>query len=118
MKIVTLVEIETKVEDLSSGEEPAGAELFDGIEWCIYNLCTGRMFGVTEKGYYGLFLSASKPGDLVCLFDGVRVPLCVREIDEDGEQARYKLVGACYVHGVMDGETLSLSRDSERFILV
>jgi hypothetical protein len=117
-KINALVELGMKVEDLSSGEEPAEAELFDRIERCIRNLCTGRMFGVTEKGYYGLFLSGSKPGDLVCLFDGVRVPLCVREVDEDGEQARYKLVGACYVHGIMDGEVLLPSRDSERFILV
>jgi hypothetical protein len=65
-----------KVENLSLGEEPAEAKLFDLIERCIRNVCTGRVFGVTEKGYYGLFLSGSEPGDLVYLFEGSRVPLC------------------------------------------
>lgn len=116
-KINALVKLGMKVEDLSSGEKPAEAELFDRVERCIRNLCTGRMFGVTEKGYYGLFLPGSKPGDLVCLFDGARVPFCVREVDE-GDQARYKLVGACYVYGIMDGEGLSSSYRDEQFILV
>ena len=44
-------------------------------------------------------------GDAVAVFPGIRVPYVLRAT---GQGNRYKLVGACYVHGVVRGEVLDL----------
>ena len=44
-------------------------------------------------------------GDAVVLVKGGRVPLVIRyeTAEQDGSHS-WRLVGECYVHGVMDGE--------------
>jgi hypothetical protein len=73
----------------------------------------GRNLCVTAGGYLGHVPSGSKIGDKICILFGSAVPFVLRE-DKDGV---FKLVGECYVHGIMDGEAMkerdmeSLSRD-------
>lgn len=41
-------------------------------------------------------------GDVVCVVRGSRVPVVLRPVA--GKESVYRLVGDCYVHGIMDGE--------------
>lgn len=73
-----------------------------------------RKFAVARLGYYVLGPEALRVGDVICVFSGMKVPLCLRKINES-----YLLVGECYVHGIMSGELFSdgnfVGRDGKYF---
>ena len=59
-----------------------------------------------ERNTLGLVPARAKKKDLICILDGLSVPVVLRKVDRDklkGEFS-YKLIGECYVHGMMDGE--------------
>ncbi|UNI23091.1 hypothetical protein JDV02_008930 [Purpureocillium takamizusanense] len=60
-----------------------------------YNLC------FTEGRLMGLLPLLTKEGDIVVIVHGCHAPFVVRPTRRQGY---YKLVGECYVHGVMNGE--------------
>lgn len=65
----------------------------------------GTMFAskrliATIRGYVGAVPISTRPGDLVSLLPGARVPFILRA-RSDG---RFRLVGEAYVHGIMQGE--------------
>lgn len=62
---------------------------------------TGRSFILTSKGFLGLGPVSSQMGDIVCLVRGCDVPVVLRPVA--GKEGVYKMVGDCYVHGIMDG---------------
>ena len=66
----------------------------------VWTYCPKRSFIITEEGYIGIASKATKPGDRVCVLLGSRVPLLLRETS--GLQS--KVVGECYLHGIMNGE--------------
>ena len=61
-----------------------------------------RRFGVTSKGYMGLFPQTTHFGDEICVISGSHIPFVVRRQSGDD----FQLVGECYVHGTMNGEVL------------
>ncbi|KAJ5618738.1 hypothetical protein N7528_006849 [Penicillium herquei] len=92
-----------------------------------------KRFCSTAEGRLGWVPNCAKPGDLICVFDGVTVPFVIRpriEVTVPKEsslvywrrqlsgyfsssvetkpesQPEYVLVGECYVHGLMDGEAM------------
>jgi len=64
-------------------------------------------FCTTEKGYAGLVPGDAKIGDEVFIANGTAVPFLVRHDDGKGRKEWKKLVGECYVHGIMFGEALA-----------
>ena len=63
-------------------------------------------FGLTNLKYVGLFPKKTQAGDFVCLFLGCPVPFIVRPgVERNG---MFRLVGKCYVHGMMNGEVFHL----------
>ncbi|KAK8139375.1 hypothetical protein PG984_002755 [Apiospora sp. TS-2023a] len=72
-------------------------------------VCTDRRFFVTDKGRIGIGPEAMAEGDRVVILLGSRVPFLVREVGP-----RYRLVGECYVAGLMEGQAISQVRDSEQ----
>ncbi|KAJ4413819.1 hypothetical protein N0V82_008313 [Gnomoniopsis sp. IMI 355080] len=76
------------------------AETGDAAQWArAANGASGnRLFARTKDGYYVLGPKAMLPGDILCIFQGAKVPFCLRRWG-----TKYLLVGECYVHGVMDG---------------
>ncbi|KAH6693300.1 heterokaryon incompatibility protein-domain-containing protein [Leptodontidium sp. MPI-SDFR-AT-0119] len=56
-------------------------------------------FFTTENGYMGMGMLGIEAGDKVLLIAGLTRPLIARKVGE-----RYRVVGAAYVHGIMDGE--------------
>lgn len=72
-------------------------------------------FITTSRGYAGLAPSATKPGDMVVIVHGAAVPFIIRGDSEDTES---RLVGECYVHGLMNGEALKLNDVRQQSVLL
>jgi hypothetical protein len=62
-----------------------------------------RLFA-TGKKYIGLAPASTQVGDLVCVLLGGHTPFLLRPCEE--YRGRYRLVGECYIHGIMHGEAL------------
>lgn len=71
-----------------------------------YTLWSRRVI-TTEKGYIG---KASRPverGDVVVVLWGCSVPLLLRNCFVNGQGKNvYRIVGECYIQGIMDGEVV------------
>lgn len=66
-----------------------------------------RLF-TTTKGYIGLGPRPTQGGDILCVLFGCPVPFVLQPSGE-----RYRLVGECYVHGVMQGEAIQAWKRGE-----
>lgn len=65
----------------------------------------GRRLARTGKGSLCLAPAEARKGDSIILAQGGRVPLVIRRCGSDkSDLETWKLVGECYVHGVMNGE--------------
>lgn len=60
----------------------------------------GRLFFFDDKGYVGMCPSSTLPDDQIWVVMGCPSPLILRA----QENGRYKIVGECFVQGLMDGE--------------
>lgn len=65
------------------------------------SLCK-RRFGVTKKGYMGLFPLPAAKGDNICFFKGGKAPFILRK-----SGSAYILVGDSYVHGLTQEDIVS-----------
>ena len=61
----------------------------------------GKRVGAVFSKRLALLPNEAKIGDEICIFEGVNAPFVIRKSGE-----RYKIVGSCYLHGMMDGEAL------------
>jgi Heterokaryon incompatibility protein (HET) len=59
-----------------------------------------RTFFITNSGFIGIGASSMRVGDDVYVLCGGRSPFVLRSVDD----GHFKLIGDCYVHGIMDGE--------------
>lgn len=59
-------------------------------------------FCLTRNGYLASVPWTTSADDQIAVLAGASTPLVLRHVDED-----YRLIGACYVHGIMDGEAFS-----------
>ncbi|KAF2645476.1 HET-domain-containing protein [Massarina eburnea CBS 473.64] len=66
-----------------------------------------RVF-ITSKRLLGLGPAAMMSGDVVAVLFGGRVPFILRRVE--GEDQGWRLVGECYVDGIMDGEVVEERR--------
>ncbi|PQE10655.1 heterokaryon incompatibility protein [Rutstroemia sp. NJR-2017a BBW] len=72
----------------------------------------GWRFVVTKNGYVGVVPNIAKVGDVVAILKGGRVPFVLKKSEK--REKVFRLIGECYIHGLMNGEGLSLPRISER----
>ncbi|KAL2694721.1 hypothetical protein Neosp_001307 [[Neocosmospora] mangrovei] len=77
------------------------------FESTMHHVSWSRRLFVTKTGYVGLSPPSAQPGDIVVLLSGGRVPFIVRKEIPDSSKY-YRVVGETYVHGIMDGELLSV----------
>lgn len=70
---------------------------------CLRGTLSGWKFVVTERGFAGVVPGLSQVGDRVAIMKGACVPFLLRESGE-----KFRLIGECYVHGIMKGEGLWL----------
>lgn len=68
-------------------------------------VCRHRRFFITGNGYYGLGPHNMQPQDKLAVLFGAHVPFILRPFGN-----RWKLVGECYVNGIMHGEAIDMWR--------
>lgn len=66
---------------------------------------TDQRLAVTRRGLLALVPLCARVGDVVTVLAGSSVPHILRPAN-GGEELHFLLVGAAYVHGVMEGEVL------------
>jgi hypothetical protein len=71
-----------------------------------------RMIITDQERLLGFGSEDVQDGDLICIIFGCSVPVALRKIvsDEMTGEHHYKLVGDCYVHGMMDGEAFTMQQ--------
>ena len=81
----------------------------------------GRRICTTSKGYVGFCPSYSVYRDIICVVPGLQVPLLLRPVTTSKNAKstpKYRLVGECYVHGIMNGEALLGEISLSKFLIV
>jgi hypothetical protein len=69
-------------------------------------------FYVTKMGYIGFVPHEAKIGDEICILYRAAVPFVLRKSLDSNSS--FKLIGECYIHGIIHGEALSFERFQER----
>lgn len=109
---------------LQQGSEEARWELPDqglGLSLCMGR---GRRFMRSDGGRLGLVPRlgtevslGGKGGSVIVIVHGCRVPVILQPVE--GEDSVYKLVGDCFVEGIMFGEAVTWAEDdADTFVLV
>jgi hypothetical protein len=91
--------------------------VWDEISKSIWSIIEDKMMFVTAKGYLGMGREVVETGDLVCIFFGAETPFLLRQAPC---RQNFTFLGECYVHGIMDGEAMSMAdkHTAEPFTLV
>lgn len=77
-----------------------------------------RRLITTERGYVGMAPETGERGDVVAVLLGCSVPIVLRELKNDGNgDVRWRIVGECYVHGIMNGEAMRWNIDEQDIVL-
>ncbi|XPS80938.1 hypothetical protein M3J09_012882 [Ascochyta lentis] len=99
--------------------EMAGPELLDGdspyscFMYQVEGMSRTRPF-LSKNGYVGLCPQDTASGDKIVIFAGAKVPYVVRSNPDNNTST---LVGEAYVHGIMDGESVSENAQTETITL-
>jgi hypothetical protein len=76
----------------------------DKYGFLMRRMLRGRTLCTASNGLIGAFLSAAQIGDQICVALGSKTPLLLRPVPH--QKDTYRLVGECYVAGLMNGEAL------------
>ncbi|PMD46842.1 hypothetical protein L207DRAFT_377597, partial [Hyaloscypha variabilis F] len=72
--------------------------------------CLKNKLFSSKGGYVGVGDIKLENDDLVCVLFGAKMPFILRPIGK-----RYRLVGECYLHGIMLGEALEEGREKAQW---
>jgi len=73
----------------------------------------GRRFAIIEDTYIGWVPAGTKPGDKICAFQSCLVPFAVRPCGKG-----YRLLGGCFISGLMNGEMNESPRENAEVIIL
>lgn len=76
--------------------------------------CYNRRFYRSEQGRFGWAPDQARPGDRLCVLNGLAVSLILRPIGSGS----FEVVGDAYVHGVMDGEVLDMGLEEQDIYII
>jgi hypothetical protein len=93
---------------------PGGYENHSIIEGSIDRWSSKRRFCTTTNGALACVPKASREGDIICVLFGGEVPYVLRPTGG----VFYWVIGECYVHGIMHGESLSHDISAKEFKLI
>ena len=88
--------------------DPKFYALYEGL------VSESRYYCATEKDMITVVPKASLVGDRICIFYGCRTPFVIRP-EGDG---MYRLVGPCFVYGMMGGEGMKMGELEERIFVL
>lgn len=86
--------------------------------------CANRMFCTTTRGSMALVPPLTKENDIFFIPLGAQTPVVIRNFGREQDMKTrktgsiYKLVGECYVHGMMNGEMMGDRLNIEDMVLV
>jgi hypothetical protein len=84
-------------------DTPATMKLFlKRVRDVVWNRKFFLTAGKRQGQLYGTGPPKASNNDLICILFGCSVPVVLRKVADD----KYHFIGECYVHGVMDGESL------------
>lgn len=95
------------------GEEDSGSKpepLFNDL---VHVSCSGTRIMRTRSGFIGTVPRTTKKGDVVCVLYGGQTPFVLRP--SESRPGMYRLIGDTYVHGLMEGEALSMRLQETKF---
>jgi hypothetical protein len=72
------------------------------------NSLAERRVITTNSGFIGLLPEEAQDGDSIAIVLGCYHPVVLRPSGDE-----YKVLGECYVHGLMDGEVFDLAESGE-----
>ncbi|KAG9192711.1 hypothetical protein G6011_11445 [Alternaria panax] len=104
-------------------------EGISGVHHALKTATASRRFFLTSTGYMGIGPRTTVKGDKVYVFKGSKVPFIVRgdgPVMADGDGGSLtrgdasvkngsRLIGDCFVYGLMDGEAFSQESDLQQF---
>jgi hypothetical protein len=93
-------------EEYLSAEHEKRAQVLEWMTRILNSIELMRIGGTSEHGQVGVFPLNAEVGDEICIIAGLCAPLVLRAQLENGVTTSRKIVGECYLHGVMDGEAL------------
>ncbi len=105
MELPTDLDGKMKMLKLITRQLAVGYEFGDCFMTCSF----GRCFFITCAGYIGWAPKDAQEGDRLCLFSGSDIPYLIRPKGNEG----FLLIGACYVHGLMNGKARELGLGGE-----
>ncbi|KAF9462819.1 heterokaryon incompatibility protein-domain-containing protein [Collybia nuda] len=76
------------------------------------SLFHGRCIARTSTGYVGIVPRTAKSGDWVCVLLGGEMPYVLSGVEGD----HFRLIGECYIHGIMDGEVMEDVRSGKHVL--
>jgi hypothetical protein len=77
---------------------------------------TRRRICVTKQGRVAVVPPYCEEGDIICIIEGAHMPFVLRDIGGKVPKQVYRLVGCCYVYGVMAGERRT--EKNQRFVII
>ena len=108
-------------EELRKILSDTSANISDGTVAVLRRAAYSSRFAKLSSGHFALIPNASKIGDDVCVLLGCSTPMALRRSlssspmrglptensSRETISCTYRMIGPCYVHGVMDGEMVS-----------
>ena len=74
-----------------------------------------RRFFVSSSGRFGWAVDGTKIGDEVVLFYGCDYPFVMRW---DSQKQGWRILGDCYIHGLMNGEGIREGFEEQEFVII
>lgn len=85
---------------IQSGGPSIMVEFLERVQSVVWNR---KFFTTSNKTLFGLGPDGLQSGDVVAVLYGCSVPVVLRAVEN---RTYYKLVGECYIHGLMDGQAV------------
>lgn len=105
--------VSNMLEALAHGHSEEGTRpepLFNDL---VHMSCNGTRIMRTKRGFIGTVPRLAKKGDVVCVLYGGQTPFILRP--SESRPGLYRLIGDTYVHGLMQGEALSMDLKETKF---
>lgn len=74
-------------------------------------LLDGRLL-TTETGQLGLGPQTMEPEHIVVILYGLQLPAVLNYLDPNQNPNRHGFIGACFMHGIMDGAAVDVHRQA------
>ncbi|OHE97766.1 hypothetical protein CORC01_06971 [Colletotrichum orchidophilum] len=100
--------------ELANLKTRTAGKTFQDVRTAVMHAVQNRRLGLTAKGYLGLLPETSRVGDEVHVLYDCHVPYLLRKVGGRG----HRLVGECYVHGIMQGEAVLNPQSMDEVVMI